>query len=196
MVLATIGLLLSISNTEAQNISWYNGNSPSPLHQGGIGSGGIEDTRSLILSIARSQIGVREATGKNDGFDVEKYLATTGLGNGYAWCAAYVNWVYLHANINQPKSAQAWSPSWFPAYRTYWSVGQIEYQTPQPGDVFGIYFTAKGRIAHVGIIEAWQGHYAAAIEGNTNDAGSREGDGVYRKKRMKKQVSKVSNWIK
>ncbi|MCU0383758.1 MAG: hypothetical protein MUF68_06795, partial [Cyclobacteriaceae bacterium] len=34
-----------------------------------------------------SQLGVREATGKNDGKAVEMYLATVNLTKGYPWCA-------------------------------------------------------------------------------------------------------------
>ncbi len=36
------------------------------------------------LDIAISKNGVREATGKNDGVEVEKYLASVGLGKGYS----------------------------------------------------------------------------------------------------------------
>lgn len=149
-----------------------------------------------VLEIARSQIGVREATGSNDGFDVEKYLASTGLGKGFAWCAAFVNWTNLQAGALCPETSQAWSPSWFPSARTYWVLGESEYLKPQPGDVFGIFFPSKNRIAHVGFIEKWDTTYATTIEGNTNKAGSREGDGVYRKMRLKNQISKVSNWTK
>ncbi|WP_421977145.1 CHAP domain-containing protein [Roseivirga seohaensis] len=208
ILLMSLALLWFIGQTaDAQNRSWYSvhrsfsegveiASSQFQANAGIVSRNDERTTRAKILSIARSQIGVREKTGNNDGFDVEKYLATTGLGAGYAWCAAYVNWVYQQAGICKPTSLQAWSPSWFPPERTYWSVGENEYQPPMPGDVFGIFFSSKGRIAHVGIIEDWNGKYANTIEGNTNDAGSREGDGVYRKIRLKKQISKVSNWIK
>lgn len=142
--------------------------------------------RTCVVNTYTAEVGVREATGKNDGHRVEQYLASTQLGPGYAWCAAFVNWTYQKCGVVTPKSA-AWSPSWFPA-------GKLTHY-PQPGDVFGIYFPSKGRIAHVGFIDEWGSSRVKTVEGNTNSAGSREGDGVYRKVRLRSQVHSVANWI-
>lgn len=136
-----------------------------------------------IITIAASQIGVRELTGKNDGVEVTKYLNSVGLDKGYAWCAAFVSWVHDQAGVTGAKSA--WSPSWLPRDRLV--------KNAKPGDVFGIYFRSKNRIAHVGIIEV-PGATTITIEGNTNEAGSREGDGVYRKRRLSKQIYQTSRW--
>jgi hypothetical protein len=149
-----------------------------------------QSVREQVVHAYTAEIGVREATGHNDGEPVEKYLASTGLGKGYAWCAAFVNWVYQQNGIEGPKTP-AWSPSWFPNSKKYDSQKQI----PQPGDLFGIYFRSKGRIAHVGFIDKWQGTTVLTVEGNTNEAGSREGDGVYRKRRLARQIYKTANWI-
>ncbi len=137
-----------------------------------------------------SQLYVRELTGNNDGVEVERYLQSAGFGKGYAWCAAFVNWTYREHNIITPKSP-AWSPSWFPSSRI------VPNDSAKTGDVFGIYFQSKRRIAHVGFIHKWpKGKgYCITVEGNTNAAGSREGDGVYCKRRLKRQVYKVANWI-
>ena len=48
-------------------------------------------SQSCIAETYTSQIGVREATGRNDGKQVELYLKSVGLGKGYAWCAAFVD---------------------------------------------------------------------------------------------------------
>lgn len=146
-----------------------------------------QNSRECILKSATAELGVREATGKNDGVTVEKYLASAGLGKGFAWCAAFVNWNYQQCGIKGPASP-AWSPSWFPLARS--NVGE-----PQPGDVFGIFFPDKGRIAHVGLIYSVEPARFITIEGNTNTAGSREGDGVYKKIRLRKQVYATANWI-
>jgi len=45
-------------------------------------------SRNKIVRIAADELGVREATGNNDGKRVEAYLRYTNLGKGYAWCAA------------------------------------------------------------------------------------------------------------
>jgi hypothetical protein len=145
-------------------------------------------TRDQVQQTYLSQVGVREATGHNDGIQVEKYLASTGLNQGYAWCAAFVNWTLEQNDIEGPQKA-AWSPSWFPKTRI------VQKDKAQKGDVFGIYFRSKGRIAHVGFIDRYQGKTVMTVEGNTNDAGSREGDGVYRKRRLTRQIYRVADWI-
>jgi len=53
----------------------------------------------------------------------------------------------------------------------------------------------KKRIAHVGFIHAQEGDYYITVEGNTNQAGSREGDGVYKKRRPKRTIYKVADYI-
>jgi hypothetical protein len=146
-------------------------------------------TRGELLAIFISQIGIRELTGRNDGKAVEMYLASVGLKKGPPWCAAFVSWGYGMVGIQAAQSA--WSPDWFPSGRVIWKQGRGE--KPQPCDVFGIYFPDKRRVAHVGIVEQW-GESVLTIEGNTNDAGSREGDGVYRKRRLPRQLYAVSCW--
>ena len=67
--------------------------------------------------------------------------------------------------------------------------------TPETSDVFGIYFQEKKRIAHVGFIDQWDGKWLITVEGNTNLSGSREGDGVYRKRRLLSSINKVARYI-
>lgn len=143
-----------------------------------------------------SQIGVLEATGNNDGYQVEQYLQSAGFGSGYAWCASFVNWVLIQCCLNTPKSP-AWSPVWFPASKVIYSRDKQNNLSPSTSNVFGIYFANLKRIAHVGFIDSWNtGDWTVTVEGNTNLAGSREGDGVYRKKRLKRQIYQVSDWTK
>jgi hypothetical protein len=153
-----------------------------------------QTTRECVVYNFTSQLGVHESTGRNDGPEVKKYLASTHLNEGFAWCAAFVNW-----NMRQcgaMRAGSAWAPDWFPKAKVIYTNGVTENRPPpQPGDVFGIYFPAKQRIAHVGFILEWKDSSVVTIEGNTNTAGSREGDGVYKKIRLKKQIYKVSNWI-
>lgn len=153
-----------------------------------LGSAG---DRTGIIETYTSQIGIRELSGNNDGSDVEMYLRSTGLGKGHAWCAAFVNWVYVRNEIKGPHSA-AWSPSWFPEGKVVANEHGLR------GDVFGIYFKSKKRIAHVGFLDEDFNNEKSTVltvEGNTNEAGSREGDGVYRKRRNKNQISKISCWL-
>ena len=154
-----------------------------------------EEQVKKLAAIYLSEVGVRELTGNNDGKRVEEYLAQTGHKAGAAWCAAFVSWCHNQAGIKAANSA--WSPAWFPDNKTIYTHGFIKNTTPCRADVFGQYFPQKRRIAHVGFIDDWDDDtsYCITVEGNTNDGGSREGDGVYRKRRLKNQIYKVSRWI-
>lgn len=154
----------------------------------------VEQERIDHVALAySSQIGVRELTGHNDGKDVEKYLHVVGFEKGTSWCAAFVSWSFRQANVNA--ITNAWAPSWFPDDHTIYIKGKPLKAVPRRADVFGLYFPEKGRIAHVGFVDSWPpGDYLVTVEGNTNNAGSREGDGVYRKRRLKSNIYKVSRW--
>jgi len=146
--------------------------------------------RIALHETFRSQAGVRQ-TGNNTGPEIDAYLASVGLGPGYAWCGAFVAWGYLKHDVPIPNGA-AWSPSWFPQSKT------IPKEQGQQSDVFGIHFQSLGRIAHVGVLaEDFDNgnNLIKSYEGNTNDTGSRTGDGVYKKYRSKNQISKIANWI-
>ncbi|WP_460444297.1 CHAP domain-containing protein, partial [Amycolatopsis magusensis] len=151
-------------------------------------------SRDGVAATYLSQLGVREATGRNDGREVEKYLRSAGLGKGYAWCGAFVNWC-LRQNGCPTPSGPAWAPSWFPAKRLVYAWGKPIGKGPSTGDVFGIWFANLKRIGHVGYVHEWGDSSVITVEGNTNEAGSREGDGVYRKRRLKRSIYRVSNWI-
>lgn len=140
---------------------------------------------TTILRIAQSQLGVREFTGKNDGVAVEQYLKYTGNKKGEPWCASFVSWVYGKAGLVKPRTA--WSAALFPLAR--------QTLNPKPADVFGIYFSSLKRIGHCGLVERQNGNWIYTIEGNTNVAGSREGDGVYRKLRHRRSIKYYANWI-
>ena len=137
---------------------------------------------------------MREATGRNDGPQVEAFLRYCGLGKGYAWCAAFTCWVYGQAGVDNPRSA--WSPAMLPQSRLVYGKGAKPGTVPQTGDVFGIYYSSLKRIGHVGFVHRWREHEVETVEGNTNGAGSREGDGVYKKKRLPRQIYKVASFIK
>jgi len=171
----------------------------------------------MVQKIYTAEIGIRESTGKNDGKRIEDYLTYVGLGKGNPWCAAFICWVYGKAGVTNPRSG--WSPVLFPESRIVWSrrrslikhsslnikhsAGPIKHSKfniqnspgPRRADIFGIWFQDKKRIAHCGFIDDWQEKYVITVEGNTNESGSREGDGVYRKRRLISTVYKVARWV-
>lgn len=154
-----------------------------------------QHTRDLVILTYSAEIGVRELTGKNDGKRVETYLASVGHKKGAPWCAAFVSWVFKTSGVQAVKSA--WSPDWFPSSKTIFTKGKNNNKIPEAADVFGLWFNNLNRIAHVGFIHEWQTStsFAITVEGNTNDGGSRDGDGVYKKRRLKNQIYKISRWI-
>jgi len=156
---------------------------------------GLDPQRVRLRRIYTAEIGVREKTGKNDGPRVAEYLRYTQLGEGYAWCAAFVSWVFGRAGYDQPRTP--WTPALFPAKRVIWKQGRTQgnHKPPRAGDVFGIWFNTLGRVAHTGMIDQWKDGYAITVEGNTNTNGSNDGDGVYRKRRPIRSLYVVADWV-
>lgn len=144
-----------------------------------------EGGRGNILQIATAEIGVREATGRNDGKRVEEYLSYTGLGKGHQWCAAFVSWCYGQAGLSQPRNP--WSPALFPKARRYappLGAGGIN-----SADIFGIYGVSAKRINHVGLVKSVQGNYLITIEGNSNDR-------VESRRRHLSTIYALADWLK
>jgi hypothetical protein len=155
-------------------------------------------TRPDLVNQIHSQLGVKELTGHNDGVTVEMYLKSVKLSKGNPWCAAFLSWNYQQCSIPNPMSG--YSPAWFPSTHVIYKPSAKLYGHPEPGDVFGIYFANKKRIAHVGFVIEWGEKTVTTIEGNTDaDATegekSREGNGVFKKKRLKRQIYAVSSWL-
>lgn len=144
------------------------------------------------LYYATTQLGACEdPPGSNAGIEVENYLRSVGLPGGYAWCAAFVYWCYQQAanELSYP------NPLWRTAgVMTHWREchrnGGKRFETAKlkpgrilPGMIFVMDF-GKGN-GHTGIVESVdaQAGTLTSIEGNTNEAGSREGIYVMRRER-------------
>jgi hypothetical protein len=152
-------------------------------------------SEALALT-AESQIGVRE-TEPNGGQRIGDYQADTWLPIGpWPWCAAFICWCVRQAikgrvvTFLRPKTAGAWDFE-------RWCREQdnsVRLRKPHQGDI------KRGDIvvfafSHIGIATGppdSDGN-VPTVEGNTNGAGSREGDGVYRKLRP---ISKIRSRIR
>lgn len=150
--------------------------------------------RGCLIQKYRSQIGVMES-GYNAGEQVEEYLDAAGLPAGMPWCASFVAWVYKKCGNYSIPRYPGYVPNWFPTGRVIWFRGRYQ-DPPTPGDIIGIWFDSKRRLAHIGFFDRMDDKYIYTVEGNTNEAGSREGDGVYRKKRIIRTVHSISSWAK
>jgi len=153
--------------------------------------------RDSIQAVYTSYLGVRESTGRNDGYPVSAFLASTGLKEGPPWCVAFVYYCFLEAGITPDIARPAYSPDWFVdstkvVYRKSWMNSDF---VVKPGMVGGFYYPSKGRIAHGFFIDYEDKNNYYTVQGNTNIAGSREGDGVYRKIVSKKRLHVISDFL-
>ena len=147
----------------------------------------------LIVAQAQSKIGVREAGGNNKGAGLAPFFAADGYepnskDDGYAWCAAFVCWVIKTAmelsgqkfSFNRPTTPGAWAfEDWSLAQDASTQTKMRPRGDIQAGDI--VIF----RFSHIGIATSGvdkDGHFFT-VEGNTNRDGSRDGDGVYSKRR-------------
>lgn len=156
-----------------------------------------------IVSAAKSKVGVRESGGPNKGKDLAPFFAADAYDpngakpgdDGYAWCAAFVCWVVMTAlektgiketkTFARPTTPGAWAlEAWSLKQDSTTQTKKYPGRDIQPGDI--VVFT----FSHVGIAVSApnaDGVFTTS-EGNTNKAGSREGDGVYLKTRTVQSV--------
>jgi hypothetical protein len=147
---------------------------------------------AAALIKALSQEGVREDRGRpNRGPQVDQYLARVGVdpATGSPWCAAFAYWCFDEAarqlGVSNPcvKTARVLS-HWARAPLATRIPAEEAFDDPRlirPGALF-IVDHGSGR-GHTGIVVKVLTGEIATIEGNTNQRGSREGDGVYQKTR-------------
>lgn len=166
-----------------------------------------------IVKIARTQLHVRETPGQNNrGPEVDEYIRRIGLNPEDditdPWCVAYAYWCVDEAAIalgveNQmPKIAgviRCWNA--IPASMKI-TADQVRANPAllKPGAIFFVdhsrYIdTPKGKRkiwrGHAGIVAEPHPSFLkfTSIEGNTNVAGSREGQGVYQRMKYLRQVN-------
>lgn len=136
------------------------------------------------LDIAATQVGVREWT-PNRSPDIDGYLRRIGLGPGQPWCAAFVAWCLMEAGVAReslPASAGA-VRSW-----VRWAeVGDRLRDKPGRGWLF--WWLDADRRGHMGFVAGGVPGLIRTIEGNTDEAGTREGDGVRRRLRTTRSLA-------
>jgi peptidoglycan hydrolase-like protein with peptidoglycan-binding domain len=140
----------------------------------------------IALEICLSQLYVREKTGKNDGPEVELYLASVGLGKGNPYCLAFQYWAEDTAAHKLTVSN--------PMYKTghvltLWNQTRKEYkfQNPEKGDL-GIMDFGGGK-GHIFRVKKVIGNKVNTVEGNTSGdptsaSEDRDGQGVFERLRL------------
>lgn len=149
----------------------------------------------LAAKSAVANVGVLEE-GFNAGEAVETYQASTlpPAGVGAPWCACFVAYRLrtAAAQVGSPIPLSFPLTAWTPDYKRWAYSNNLwlpiesvkrEYLAPEIGDLACFYFSAVGRIAHIGIVTSVRGGSCITVEGNTGpDKGkmaNRDGDGVY-----------------
>ena len=112
---------------------------------------------------AMTQLGVKEIKGWKHDKQIQKYLATVGMG-GYsdetAWCAAFVNWCLAQAGIYGTGKPNA---------RSFLKLGE-ETKNPTRGDIVVFWRESKSSWkGHVGFFDEFTPHGQVVCLGGNQD---------------------------
>ncbi|MEU7030041.1 peptidoglycan-binding protein [Streptomyces sp. NPDC046275] len=137
-----------------------------------------------ILGIAKAEKGYQEGRSGGHWNNDQKYSdETPGLAwsDKMAWCATFVAWCAYKAGVAHlyPVTASCLTGvAWFKQRKQFSEYPAIGAQV----------FFGKNGGTHTGLVYDYDDEFVYTIEGNTNDSGSPEGDGVYEKKHRRKDA--------
>lgn len=158
-----------------------------------------------VLAWSNAHLNVREATGRNDGPEVEAFLRVTGNRKGDPWCGAYQAAGNKACGLPIPAGAGGARNWTLPGNRrTYYIRGQRgSLDSLKPGHQITFYYANLGRVGHVGRLmqptrsirrgRPARGWYTN--EGNTGTGGGREGAGVKQLFRSSTDFYAAANWL-
>jgi len=144
----------------------------------------VRSVRQQLVDTALSFLFVREATGNNDGYWVERWQKNVGLKKKDSWCTAYV--VSMHMNCDIPIPKTGYSPTLFAQNVVHRNSDWRRGFTTKPGQVAG--FSGGKRIDHSAIIEKQINKDVYFIEGNYSN-------GVHRVVRDFDLIYVISDYI-
>ena len=147
-----------------------------------------------MLDFAASQIGVMEKPpGSNRGPEVDRYVTAVGLDpkGAFPWCAAFVYFCFGQAAkqlgrgnpvIKTGGVLEHWERAGQKGIsRLTASKVHLDESLVRPGHIFIIDTGVPGGAGHTGVVDEVMAGKLVTIEGNTNDGGSRDGVGVFRR---------------
>jgi lysozyme family protein len=162
------------------------------------------DLSRTLIEVAAAEVGVRESPiGSNRGPRVDLFIQSVGLDpteDSFPWCMCFVHWCFAQATHRLrlenlvPRTGgvhAAWQASRELGDRVRVITARQAQADPSrilPGMVF--FLDTGGGKGHVGIVSSNVNGLLETIEGNTNDNGSREGIGVFR--RSGRRVGSIS----
>jgi hypothetical protein len=145
-----------------------------------------------LMDKSEEFVGTVERGGNNRDFtnkELKQMLEDAGWSPGLAWCSFMVKGLLDHCDV--PNNVTGWSPTSYNKKDVIYTNGRFK-QTYEEDDVLVMslsYERFKGDrkrykgIGHTGLIKTVREKNAIIYEGNTNDAGGREGDGFHKKVR-------------
>jgi hypothetical protein len=136
-----------------------------------------------VVKVARSQVGLKELTGSNDGPHIEKYLNSVGLHGRYPYCAAGIYWCFVKATKNLQMQQ-----SEIPIKRTA-SANAIFDDAKRKGNLT-IYIPKTGDLLVWKLPKSYSGHIEIIVRSinvgiyltigfNTSSGNTRDGEGNY-----------------
>lgn len=158
-----------------------------------------------VITTSTGEIGVLEdPLGSNRGPRVDQYLRAAGLDpteGHFAWCAAFVYWCFDQSSaalgsrnpvIKTAGVLDHWNRAGAAGVHRLANAECVAQPSlVLPGLIF-ILTTSNGN-GHTGLVENVRGSILTTIEGNTNEGGSREGIGVFR--RTTRRISDMRGFI-
>jgi hypothetical protein len=140
------------------------------------------------VALARKYLGKQELIGPNEGAVISAMKQFLGVdAKGVSWCAIFVAWILCRAHGLTEKALRVmlgFQSPWYSESTVDWfaqakRAGMVVV-APEPGDVF-ILLDKNGTPHHTGFVTTAPDRLGmfGTIEGNTNDDGSNNGDGVY-----------------
>jgi hypothetical protein len=145
-------------------------------------------TAADVIGVAKAEAGYHEGYSGGHWNNIEKYAPQVpGLewAQGQPWCAVFVSWCAMKAGASElfPRTASCDVAGAFYRHAGRWS--------DYPAIGAQVFYGSTSDLNHTGIVYAYDDTYVYTVEGNTNDDGSREGDGVYLKKRLRRDSNLV-----
>jgi len=170
------------------------------------------DLGDRVVANSQKYLRVRERTGHNDNPWIDYWAKSVGLdnkaqfqrtGTGYSWCMIFVHGVYEETaeqcRIKNPMPRAA-------GVQIVWSIAradELRYKTIDADDLLAgvergeagdvLIMLHKNGLGHTEIVRSQYRAELNTCGGNTNQAGSREGDGVYNKTR---QITSIAGLIR
>lgn len=137
------------------------------------------------IAVGNSQLGYHEGYAAGHWNNVEKFanlIPGFAWAQGQPWCAVYAQFLLWFVGVDVPAGAR--SASCAASVLAYKKAGRFTEYPIIGGQVF---FGHNGG-EHTGIVTSYDATYVYTNEGNTNSSGGAEGDGVYAKKRVRRDA--------